>query len=111
VVGVGLHVKPVIAERPLAPGQVFVAFTDGVLHAGARRGLPLDVTGVLTAQCQGGLPAPQVLADCLLNAALAADENRPGDDTTVVVLRVFDRQPDDLLEVRRMTVSFPVPPA
>ncbi len=110
VVGVGRQVKPVISERPLTAGQVFVAFTDGVLHAGARSGRRLDIISVLTAQCQGSLPAPQVLADCLLNAALAADDNRPGDDTTVVVMRVFDRQPEEPLEIRRMTVSFPVPP-
>lgn len=109
-VGVGNRVKPVIAERPLASGQMFVAFTDGVLHAGSRRGGKVDVTAVLSAECGGQLPSAQYLADCLLNAALAADEHRPGDDTTVVVLRVFDRQPEDPLEVRRMSVSFPVPP-
>lgn len=110
VVGVGHHVKPVITERPLSAGEVFVAFTDGVLHAGARSSKQLDITAVLGAQCQDELPAPPVLADCLLNAALAADDHRPGDDTTVVVMRVFDRQPEDASEVRRMTVSFPVPP-
>jgi serine phosphatase RsbU (regulator of sigma subunit) len=111
VVGVGNRVKPVITERPLAAGQVFVAFTDGVLHAGARKSLHLDVVAVLAAECRGELPEAQQLADCLLNAALAADDNRPGDDVTVVVMRVFDRQLEDPLEVRRMSVSFPVPPA
>jgi serine phosphatase RsbU (regulator of sigma subunit) len=110
IVGVGSRVKPVITERPLAAGQVFVAFTDGVLHAGRREGSHLDVTGVLADQCGEELPSAQFLADCLLNAALAADGNRPGDDTTVVVMRVFDRQLKDPLEIRRMSVSFPVPP-
>ncbi len=109
VVGVGNRVKPVIAERPLIAGQVFVAFTDGVLHAGRGKGVHLDIVGVLAAECRAELPAAQVLADCLLSAALAADDNRPSDDTTVVVMRVFDRQLEDPLEVRRMSVSFPVP--
>lgn len=109
VVGVGKNVKPVITERTLAAEQVFVAFTDGVLHAGSRGGGRLDVAGVLGGQCEGAMPSAQFLADCLLNAALAADDNRPSDDTTVVVMRVFDRQLEDLLEVRRMAVSFPVP--
>jgi serine phosphatase RsbU (regulator of sigma subunit) len=109
-VGVGDRVKPVIAERALTAGQVFVAFTDGVLHAGARKSGQLDVSAVLTAQCGDDLPSAQFLADCVLNAALAADDNRPGDDTTVVVMRVYDRQPEVPLEVRRMSVSFPVPP-
>ncbi len=108
-VGVGSRVKPVISERALAAEQVFVAFTDGVLHAGMRSGMPLNVSAVLEGLCGGALPAAQFLADCLLNAALHADANRPGDDTTVVVLRVFERQPEDPLQVRRMTVSFPVP--
>ena len=109
VVGVGNRVKPVIAERPLTPGQLFVAFTDGVLYAGSRKGRHLDVAAVLTEQCGGGLASAQFLADCVLNAAVAADDNRPSDDTTVVVMRVLDRQLDDPLEVRRMSVSFPVP--
>ena len=108
-VGVGNRVKPVIEERPLTAGQVFVAFTDGVLHAGVRQGRHLDVAAVLEAQCGPELPSAQYLADCVLKAALAADDNRPGDDTTVVVMRVFHRQPEDPLEVRRMSVSFPVP--
>ncbi len=107
-VGVGSRVKPVISERPLAAEQVFVAYTDGVLHAGARRGERLDVAQVLAGQCGDALPSAQFLADCVLGAALAADDNRPADDTTVVVMRVFARQPEDPLEVRRMTVSFPV---
>jgi serine phosphatase RsbU (regulator of sigma subunit) len=109
-VGVGSRVKPVISERPLAAGQVFVAFTDGVLYAGSRSAGPLDVAAILAGQCGSELPSAQYLADCLLNAALAADDNRPGDDTTVVVMRVFDRQLEDPLEVRRMSVSFPVSP-
>lgn len=110
VVGVGKNVKPVIAERPLAAEQVFVAFTDGVLHAGLRSANRLDVAAVLAGQCEDAMPSAQFLADCVLNAALAADDHRPGDDTTVVVMRVFVRQLEDPLEVRRMSVSFPVPP-
>jgi serine phosphatase RsbU (regulator of sigma subunit) len=109
-VGVGSRVKPVITERPLSAGQVFVAFTDGVLHAGRRQGRQLDVNAVLVAQSDGELPSAQFLADCVLNAALAADDNRPVDDTTVVVMRVLEREPDEPLEIRRMSVSFPVPP-
>jgi serine phosphatase RsbU (regulator of sigma subunit) len=109
-VGVGSRVKPVIEERPLCAGQVFVGFTDGVLHAGSRQSQRLDVTAVLGGKCQGQMASAQLLADCLLDAALAADENRPGDDTTVVVMRVSDRESDGPLDVRRMTVSFPVPP-
>ena len=106
---VGFHTRarPVITELPLAAGQTLFAFTDGVLHAG-RTSDSLDVEGTLN-----GLPgldtaSSQDLADGLLAAAVAADGNRPADDTTVVVVRVTQTAVEDALEVRRMTVSFPL---
>ncbi len=41
---VGIHerTRPVITEIPLVAGQVLVAFTDGVLHAGSRGGAGMD---------------------------------------------------------------------
>lgn len=108
-VGVGGRIKPVIDERPLASTQILVAFTDGVVHAGGRRGLRLDVAEILSQACEDGRTSAQMLADCLLAAAVAADENRPGDDATVVVIRVFSPETDEPLEVRRMSVRFPLP--
>jgi serine phosphatase RsbU (regulator of sigma subunit) len=110
VVGVQSRARPVIAELPLIAGQTLVAFTDGVLHAGARTGKPLDLSrGLDILAAQLACPAQQI-ADALLAAAVAADDGRPGDDTTVVVVKVVDVPGDDSLEVRRMTVTFPVPP-
>jgi serine phosphatase RsbU (regulator of sigma subunit) len=110
VVGVHSRARPVIAELPLAAGQTLVAFTDGVLHAGSRAGKPLDPRrcfDLLAPQLAG--PAQQ-LADGLLAAAVAADDGRPGDDTTVVVVKIAEVPDDGTLEIRRMTVTFPVPP-
>ncbi len=102
--------KPVIAEWPLAGGQTVVAFTDGILHAGTRRGQSLDpIEAVGRLACQPACTARE-LADGLLAEALALDENRPGDDITVVVACIFDRPDVVGPDVRRMTVSFPVPP-
>jgi serine phosphatase RsbU (regulator of sigma subunit) len=108
-VGVASRVKPVIDERPLTAGQVIVAFTDGVLHAGSRRGAPLDILATLASFRMSALASAQTLADSLLEIAVTADERRPSDDISVVVIRVFDCQPEDPLEVRRMSVSFPLP--
>ncbi len=108
-VGVGSRIRPVIDEWPLTAGQVIVAFTDGVLHSGSRRGAPLDIRVALATLQVNALTSAQILADNLLDVAVAADECRPGDDTTVVVIRVFDRHPEDPLEIRRMSVSFPLP--
>jgi len=108
VVGVHSRSRPVIAEWPLTPAQMIVAFTDGVLHAGERRGSPLDVHAVLEQQTARLAGPAQDLADALLAEALAADDGRPGDDTTVVVVRVSERPDVSGPEVRRMTVTFPV---
>ncbi len=107
-VGFSTRARPVITELPLAAGQTLVAFTDGVLHAGQRKGAPLDVLGLLDARWRQGCCAARELADVLLAAALAADEKRPADDTTVVVVRIAEAPPTDGPEVRRMTVSFPL---
>lgn len=104
-VGIHSRARPVITELPVAATQTLVAFTDGVLHSGERKGAPLDVLTVLPACPQA--PA-QTLADGLLSAALRADENRPTDDITVVVVRIVEIPHAEPLEVRRMTVTFPV---
>ena len=61
--------------------------------------------------CPSRCPAKEV-ADGLLRAALVLDEGRPADDVTVVVLQTLDIDlPDaESLEIRRMSVSFPVSP-
>jgi len=107
--GTGGRIRPVIDEVPLVAGQVFVAFTDGVLHAGSRKDVRLDVRYVLGPLRAEAVASAQFLADTLLHAATAADDNRPADDTSVIVLRVFERQSEDPLEIRRMSVCFPLP--
>jgi len=108
--GIRNHTRPVIVELPLAAGQTVVAFTDGVLHAGARRGVAPDpLRAVMELPCQPHCTA-QELAEGLLDAALALDAGRPADDVTVVVLQVVESPAAEELPVRRMAVSFPVPP-
>ncbi len=109
-VGIRARSRPAITELPLAAGQIVVAFTDGVLHAGPRVGEAFayqDVLAALVSQ-PGSLFTADVIADGLLAAALAADAGRPADDISVVALCVFERDTQDGVEVRRMRVSFPV---
>jgi serine phosphatase RsbU (regulator of sigma subunit) len=108
---VGIHerTRPVIVEQSLAAGQTVIAFTDGVLHAGARRGQALQLLPtVLQLSARTNCTAQQ-MADGLLDAALALDEGRPGDDTSVVVVLITELTPGRESEIRRMSVSFPVP--
>jgi serine phosphatase RsbU (regulator of sigma subunit) len=111
-VGVHVRARPVVTEWPLVAGQTLIAFTDGLVQAGFRRGNSLDpiqVAGRLSGQ--SGLLTAQALADGLLDAALLLDEGRPGDDVTIVVVQILGSQGSAAgPEIRRMTVSFPVPP-
>lgn len=83
------HVRPLVDSLPLEPGLLLCAFTDGVIHAGSRRGQSLDVPAVLAALWESA-PQAQAIADGLLSRALELDEQRPVDDTSVAVLQVLD---------------------
>ncbi len=104
-IGVSRSVRPAISEIPLEAGLTIVIFTDGLVHAGERRGQPMDVHTSLTAMLEEQDPLPQEIADVLLNQAVRLDEGRPADDISVVVLRVMERRGD---QVRRMTVRLPI---
>ena len=69
--------------------------------AGERVGRPMDICTSLEAMLEGQEPSPQAIADALLSEAVHLDDNRPGDDISVMVLKVLKRRGDD---VRRMTV-------
>ena len=107
-VGAVTGVRPVITEVPISVGQAVIAFTDGFIHAGARRGATRDPLVVINEQAGSQAISAQRLADDLLALALDLDEGRPLDDITVVVLQVLPPSPGVGPEVRRMSVSFPV---
>ncbi len=104
-IGVSRNIRPVITEIPVEAGLTIVIFTDGLMNAGERRGQPMDVCTSLKAMLEDQDPSPQGIADALLNEAIHLDEGRPSDDMSVVVLKVLNRQGD---EVRRMTVRLPI---
>lgn len=104
-IGVSLSVRPVISEIAVEIGLTIVLFTDGLTHAGERRGQPMDVCTSLKAMLEDQDPSPQGIADALLGEAVHLDDGRPSDDISVVVLKVLKRRGDD---VRRMTVRLPI---
>ncbi len=99
------HVRPLVDSLPLEPGLMACAFTDGVLHAGSRRGQALDVAATL-AELWGGSSRAQDIADGLLLRAMALDEQRPVDDTSIAVLQVL---PGEAVGPRFMRVEMPLP--
>ena len=104
-VGVRRRTKPQITEMPLISGTVVVVYTDGLITAGARSGQTLDVPGAVRDMVALNEVEAQEMANRLLALALALDEGRPHDDTSVLVLRVVARPSDG---VRRLTLTLPL---
>lgn len=103
--GISRNMRPVITELTIEAGLTVVIFSDGITHAGERRGEPMDVRHAIRSLIEDQEPTPQELADSLLAEAVRLDDNRPADDISVLVLRVSPRMGDD---VRRMTVRLPI---
>lgn len=103
--GTSRNVRPLITEIALEPGIMIVIYTDGLIHAGKRRGTPMDVGATIRAVLEDQSPSPQALADALLAEAVSLDDNRPADDISVLVLKVSARIGDS---VRRMSVRLPI---
>ena len=99
-IGARRNIKPCVTEIPMELGPLIIAYTDGLRHAGGKRGSagfdPVVATKALLAQ---GVSDPQTIADALLMGAMEADDFRPIDDISVVVLEVREKRGD---EVRRV---------
>lgn len=103
--GTSRNVRPVITELEIQAGLMVVIFSDGISHAGERRGMPMDIRQTILSVLEYQDPSPQLLADTLLAEAARLDENRPADDISALVLKVSPRVGDD---VRRMSVRLPI---
>jgi serine phosphatase RsbU (regulator of sigma subunit) len=103
--GTSRSVRPVITEVGIESGLTIVIFTDGISHAGERRGQPMNVGATIRSIIEDQDPSPQQLADSLLTHAISLDDNRPADDISVLVLKVTTRVGDN---VRRMNVRLPI---
>jgi serine phosphatase RsbU (regulator of sigma subunit) len=103
--GTSRNVRPLITEIAIEPGLMIIIYTDGLTHAGKRRGMPMDVGETIRSILDDQDPSPQMLADSLLAQAVSLDEDRPADDISVLVLKVIARVGDN---VRRMTVRLPI---
>jgi serine phosphatase RsbU (regulator of sigma subunit) len=98
-------VRPVITELSIESELTIVIFTDGIVHAGKRRGQPMNAGETIRSLMEDQEPTPQELADSLLAHAVSLDDNRPADDISVLVLKVSSHTGDG---VRRMSVRLPI---
>ena len=103
--GIRRDIRPVITEVDIEPGLTIVMYSDGLTHAGKRRGHPMDVCNAIQAMLDEQDPSPQELADALLAHAVNLDEGRPSDDISVVTLKVSSQEGD---QVRRMNLRLPL---
>ena len=105
-IGLYPNTKPVISQFPVAAHTYLVAFTDGILGAGARYGQAIDLENFLGGINVRDAPRPSDLAEKILQRAIDLDHGRPHDDMSVIVLGVLpmdDAQP----KLRCMHLSFP----
>lgn len=98
--------RPAVQHFPAEDGVVLVLFTDGVTHSGLRQQLPaIDFQG-LAEQVLSEPRSAQEIADSVLEFSRARDDDRPGDDTAVMVLSVS--KVVQQMAVRRLQASFPM---
>lgn len=103
---IGIHptTRPVIVELPLRADTWVVAYTDGLQLAGSRTGGSVRPEELVRRAMEERMTAP-ALADAILAAALEAEDHRPCDDISVLVVAVLPTLVPD--KVRRYAVSFP----
>jgi serine phosphatase RsbU (regulator of sigma subunit) len=104
-IGLYPNTKPLIRELPVAAGTAVIAYSDGIHEAGQRTGRAFDPLATLERLVPTNASA-QDLAAALLDAALATDDGRPGDDMTVAILLVRTSASPD--RARRLTMRFPI---
>lgn len=106
-IGLYRHTRPVVDQFPAEAGLRIVLFSDGVTSAGERFGAPYDPLAYISGHARVSSSA-QDIADGMLMAAINADQGRPRDDMTVVVvcLEPTDGKPEP---IRRMNLTLPFP--
>lgn len=103
-VGLRRGTRPVINEIELRAGLILVTFTDGLPFAGMRRDQPLDIVAELE-NLLARNATPQEVADGLMAEALKLEQDRPGDDISILVLGVLPRGKDS---IRRLWARLPL---
>ncbi len=99
--------RPAVDLVALEPGLLAIACTDGLTHAGSRTGASLSIPDAVEDLWQE-TASVEALVDGLFERAMALDDGRPVDDTSVVALHVESGPPTG---PRRMRVEMPVPDA
>lgn len=104
-IGVHRRMKPLMYELPLTAGMLVISYTDGIHLAGRKYGKKLDFDHILKIIENNTIEDVDFIADGILEYALELDSGRAGDDMTVVVMGIGDRE--YVNEIRRISISYP----
>ncbi len=107
-VGLKRYTRPVVQEYPLEEDLYLLAFTDGVAHAGVRRGNGWDIPSAFLRAVETHSEDVEALADTLLEQAIHLDEGCPHDDMTLVVMRISRQKASNMPPIRRLQARIPL---
>jgi serine phosphatase RsbU (regulator of sigma subunit) len=103
-VGLRRDTRPLLTQLELGAGLIVVTYTDGLPFAGERKGKPMDIPAELEKHAAAGA-SPQQIADGLMALAMELEQDRPGDDISILVLGVLPPANDP---VRRLWLRLPL---
>lgn len=104
-IGVHKRMKPLTYEMPLDLGMILVSYSDGIQAAGRKRGRAVDTDHLYRIIKENEAQDAAFIAESILEYALELDDYRPGDDMTVVVMGLCDKE--DTHKIRKIAASFP----
>ncbi|GMB02105.1 PP2C family protein-serine/threonine phosphatase [Pelosinus sp. IPA-1] len=104
-IGVHKRMKPLMYQIPLEMGMLLVSYTDGIQAAGRKRGKVMNFGMIEKIISENHAEDATFIAESILEYALTLDDYRPGDDMTVVVMGISDKE--RVHNIQKMSVSFP----
>ncbi|MCW3491279.1 PP2C family protein-serine/threonine phosphatase [Dethiobacter alkaliphilus] len=104
---IGFHqfVKPVIHEISMEEETILLTFTDGILHAGRKYGRQLEMETLTKMLLEATAADVRQLAGQVFSLAMELEENRPGDDMTLLALGVNGNNNE---RTGRLHLTYPV---
>lgn len=106
-IGVHRHMKPMMYELPIAPGTLVVSYTDGIAHAGKKTtGREADFNKILEIVRKNSVEDVNFIARSIMEYALSLDQDKAGDDMTVIVMGITDKSGNPKIEDIQVNYPF-----
>ena len=104
-IGVHKRTKPLMYELPLEMGMILVTYTDGIQAAGRKKGREINLDVMTRILTENQPQDASFIAESILDYALELDDYRAGDDMTVAVMGICDK--NNVNNIKKISVSFP----